>query len=383
MSAPYETIQSMGKGNRAKLHHYVPQGYLRGFATNQDRITAVPLDRSRSSFTTSVKNVAAQTHFHTVPGAAEPDGFEKVLSVVEGEVVEIIRRMEGGEFPLPEEDRMSLSYYLALQAVRGPDTRKTLERLKAKMVRVEIGTGGRENVTRWIKKNLGFDPSEEQAQRIWDEATQPGGPPITISIVDHIKHIIDTADHLAKYLVTRPWSLVRFDRRSLITCDAPVSLIRNANDDDPWSGVGFATAWGISVPITRKLGLLMSDPMVMIERFEAGDPKIQTIRTAVVSGSVDRVEAGTTAMERLFNEHTADSAREYIYCHPEDERFIPEELHGPTLINIDAGGFMDAEFDGKAWFPARARTVKEAGAEAPEPLDTGTPSETVVSRHAQ
>lgn len=352
-------ISTMGTGNTAKLHHYVPQGYLRGFATERERITAVPLDRTRSSFTTGVKNVAAQTHFHTVPGAEEPDGFEKILSVVEGQVVGIIRRMEAGEFPLPEEDRKSLSFYLALQAVRGPDTRKTIERLQAKMVRVEVGAGGRKNVKRWIKKNLGFDATEEQAQRIWDEATQPGGPPITIAVLDHIEHMVATAEHLAKYLVTRPWLLVRFDRRSLITCDAPVSLIRNPKDEDFWTGVGFGTAWGIAVPITRKLGLLMSDPMVMIERFAVDDPMIQKIRTAVVGGNVDRVEAGTTAMERLFNDYTAESAREYIYCHPDDERFAPNNLHEPTLINMDAGGFMDAEFDGEPRFPQVSRARAE------------------------
>ena len=61
------------------------------------------------------------------------------------------------------------------EGVRGPDTRKTLEDLRAKFVRVEIGDGGRKNVGNWVKKNLGFDPSAEQADRIWAEATQPGG----------------------------------------------------------------------------------------------------------------------------------------------------------------------------------------------------------------
>lgn len=225
-----------------------------------------------------------------------------------------------------------------------------MEHLQAKMVRVQVGAGGRANVGHWIRENLGFDATEEQEQRVWDEATQPGGPPLTIRVTDHINHMVETAEHLAKYLLTRPWSLVRFDRRSLITCDAPVSLIRSAKDDDFWGGVGFATAWGISVPLTRKIGLLMSDPMVMIERFEAGDPRIQTIRTAIVNGSADNVQEGTTAMERLFNEHTAGSAREYIYHHPEDERFVPDDLHEPTLINADLHGFTDAEFDGEPWF---------------------------------
>lgn len=357
----------MGNGNEAKLHHYVPQGYLRGFATQQDRITAIPLDRARAPFTTLVKNVAAQTHFHTVPGAEEPDGFERILSSVEGAAIEIVRRMEGGEFPLRQKDRESLSFYLALQAVRGPDTRRTMEHLQAKMVRFEVGAGGRANVKHWIKRNLGFDPTEEEEQRIWDEATQPGGPPLTIHVVDHINNMVETAEHLAKYLMTRPWSLIRFERRSLITCDAPVSLIRNPRDEDFWAGVGFATAWGISVPLTRKLGLLMSDPMIMVERLEVDDPRIQTIRTAVVSGDADNVQVGTTAMERLFNEHTAGSAREYVYHHPDDGQFVPDELHEPTLINMDVGGFMDTSFDGEPWFDRRDTPEQSPVAERTPP----------------
>jgi len=336
-------------GSIAKLHHYVPQSYLRGFATEKERITAIPLDRSRQSFTPSVKNVAAQTHFHTVDGLDEPDEFEKVLSGIEGEAVEIIRRLENGKFPLPEDDRWKLSFYIALQSARGPDTRKTIENLQAKIVRVEIGAGGRKNVNRWIKKNLGFEANDEQADRIWKEATQPGGPPITFSNLAHIQHMVQTAEHLMSYIATRPWTLVRFDRRSLITSDAPVSLIRNPKDE-PWEGVGFGTAWGISFPLTRKLGLLMSDPMVMLDQFEANDPRIQSIREAVLRGEADRVEKGTTAMEKLFNEHTAEHAREYLYRHPDDDKFVPDELHEPTLINMDAGGFMDAEFDGEPWF---------------------------------
>lgn len=162
--------------------------------------------------------------------------------------------------------------------------------------------------------------------------------------------MVETAEHLTKYLFTRPWLLVRFDRRSLITCDAPVSLIRNARDENRWEGVGLGTAWGIATPLTRKLGLLMSDPMVIIERLTADDPMIQRVRSAVVSGRLDRAETGTTAMERLFNDHTAESAREYIYCHPDDERFVPGELHEPRLVNIKLQGFTDAEFTGEPWF---------------------------------
>lgn len=348
-----------GQGNTAKLHHYVPQGYLRGFATEKGRIVALPLDRSRTSFTSSVRNVAAQTHFHTVDGLEEPDEFEKALSGVEGEAISIIGKLEESKFPLSESDRWMFSYYIALQSVRGPDTRKTMEHLRAKFVRVEIGAGGRKNVGNWTKKNLGFDPSPEQEDRIWAEATQPGGPPISFSNIAHIQHMVDMAEKLTPYFAARPWSIVQFEQRSLITSDAPVNLIPNPKDTAS-EGVGFMTAWGITFPLTRKLGLLMSDPMVMLDGLESDDSRVQELRVAIVRGEADRIQTGTTAMEKLFNEHLAHSAREYVYHHPEDTKFVPVGLPEPNLINMSAGGFMDAEFDEEPWFGSPApRKIKE------------------------
>lgn len=336
-----------GKKSTAKLHHYVPQGYLRGFATHQERVRVIPLDRSRPPYTPGVRNVAAQNHFHTVGEFEQPDAFEKALSEVEGQAVGIIRGFADGEFPPSEENRWAFAHYTALQSVRGPDTRMTTEHLRATMVRLEVGAGGRENVGTWISDNLGFDPTPEQEARIWDEATQPGGPPVGISNLAHIQNAVETALELTPHLATRPWTLVRFDRRSLITSDAPVSLVRRL-DDEPWEGVGFATAWGVTFPLTRKLGLLMSDPTAMLESPGADDPRVQQLREVVLTGRIDRIQPGTTAMEKLFNQHTAESAREYVFHHPEDERFVPADLPEPDLINIKpVGGLVDMDFDGE------------------------------------
>ncbi len=64
-------------GKDAKLHHTVPQFYLRGFADSQDRITTVhlPGDKSRTG---KVRKTAATNRFYSIDG--HPDGtdvFEK------------------------------------------------------------------------------------------------------------------------------------------------------------------------------------------------------------------------------------------------------------------------------------------------------------------
>ncbi|MCI7672669.1 MAG: DUF4238 domain-containing protein [Schaalia hyovaginalis] len=339
-----------GKKSTAKLHHYVPQGYLRGFATDQERIRVVPLDRSRQPYTPSVKNVAAQNHFHTVGELDESDAFEKVLSDFEGRALSIIRGFTNGEFPPSEEESWFFALYTALQSVRGPDARRMTEHLCATMVRLEVGIGGRKNVGTLIRENLGIDPTPEQENRIWNEATQPGGPSIGFSNLAHIQNAVETAIELTPYLAFRPWALVRFDQRSLITSDAPVSLVRRP-DDEAWEGVGFATAWGVTFPLTRRLGLLMSDPMAMLKGAGADETRVQKLRAMVLAGRMDRIQPGTTAMEKLFNNHTAESAREYVFHHPEDERFVPADLPEPDLINIKPmGGLVDMDFDGESLF---------------------------------
>lgn len=310
----------------------------------------VPLDPARKAFISSVKNVAAQTHFHTIDDPEEPDAFETALSGIEGEAIGIIGKFRRNEFPPSEEDRWTLSYYMALQSVRGPDARKTLEHLRAQIVRFEIGAAGRVSVGKWIKENCGFDPSPEQEGRVWADATQPDGPPIRFSNLAHIRHMIDMAEELTSYFAGRQWSLVRFERRALVTSDAPVSLIRDPQDDG-WDGVGFMTAWGITFPLTRELGLLMNDPTWMLEGLEPDGFRAQEIRAAVLRGKTDGIQIGTTAMEKLFNEHLAHSARQYIYCHPEDAKYVPDDLPEPELINVRAaGGLFDAEFNGEPWF---------------------------------
>ena len=151
----------MSGGNKlSKLHHYVPQAYLRGFGNDKSRIAVAPLDSSRKRFVSSARNIAAKKHFHTINELDEPDAFEKALSAVESEASKIIQSMLEDDFSLTEQDRWRFSYYMALQSVRGPDTRASIEHIAAEMTRIEIGAGGRKNVGRWIKDKIGVDASE-------------------------------------------------------------------------------------------------------------------------------------------------------------------------------------------------------------------------------
>lgn len=312
-------------GEVAKLHHTVPQFYLRGFANDAERITTVRLPGDRR-YTSRIKNTAATNHFYSIDG--HPDGtdvFETALSEMEGAAAAVLRVIEGGTWPLSEKQRGTLGTFMAVQSVRGPDHRRSMQYIAAQMAKLEVRVSGGENIQQWAKRTYGVELDDDEAKSVWQQATQPSGPPITISPRQHIAQMVNTAVKLLPSILGRPWTLSRFSRRSLITCDSPVGLI-SAEGSEPWQGVGFATAWGITFPLTRKLGLLMGDVKPMIE-FHYPVEKVR-------AGRLDSVESGTTATEKCINESTVRSASEYVYLHPDDVSFVPSLLPEPRLSNL-------------------------------------------------
>ena len=335
----------------AKRHRTVPQFYLRGFADGE-RIATVRLPGDQP-FVQSVRKAASEMNFYSIAGHEDgPDVFEKLLSSIEGEASRVFGHIADGTWPLEQEDRWTLAHFIALQAVRGPEQRRNMEHLAAQMARLEIGFGGRAGVQDWVARNRGVSVSKEQAALIWEQATRPEGPPIRMSPLTHLEQMAELSEAMLPYVAGRPWTLVRFDRRSLVTCDTPVGLVPHG-DSPAWSGVGFGTAWGVTYPLTRKLGLLMSDPMVLAEN---GVP-VDKVR----AGSYDHAEVGTTRMEKFFNESTIGSASLWVYYHPDDKKFVPEALPEPNPVTMRMSGGQD-EFSGE---PVFGKRDADSGSEDP------------------
>lgn len=332
----------MGAANRpvARRHHTVPRFYLRGFA-EQERIATVRLPGDQR-FVQSINDASVAKDFYAVAGHEDGDDvIEKILSDVEGATAEVFRTIANGTWPLSLDDRMSLGDFVALQVTRVPVQRRTMDHIAQQMLRLEIGAGGKPGLRQRLEQQ-GGEVTDELVETLWQQATRREGPPMERPKVEHIKQMIGLAGELHKYIVGRPWTLVQFDRRSLITSDAPVGLVRDAQAE-PWMGVGYMTAWGVTFPLTRKLGLLMSSPEPLIE---LEIPVEQTHE-----GAADTTRLGTTELERFFNHHTVVNASEWLFHHPEDEKFVPEQLPDSNRVTVAMSG-MDRDFDGEPWFAA-------------------------------
>lgn len=323
----------------------MPRFYLQGFA-EREQIATVRLPGDRR-FIQSVNDASVAKDFYAVEDHEDgADVIEKSLSSIEGGAAKVFKAIADRTWPLSLDDRMSLGYFVALQASRVPVQRRTMDHIAQQMLRLEVGAGGKSGLRQRLEQQ-GGEVTDDLVETLWQQAIRPEGPPIQWTKIEHIKEMIDLAGELHRYIVGRPWSLVRFDRRSLITSDSPVGLVRDPQEHPSHRGVGYMTAWGITFPLTRKLGLLMSSPDALIDR------KIPV--EDVHKGAADMNQPGTVKIEKFFNLHTVANASEWLFHHPADEKFVPEPLPEPTPVAVAMSG-IERDFDGEPWFTASEDT---------------------------
>ncbi len=119
---------------RAKLHHYVPQFYLRRFASKKGRIWVWDKTADKS-FSTTPKAIAAETDFYKLHDFArmgrDPLIMEKQFAGLEGNVSLITDQWihwlselsPNKKISIPAVNRKLVSLYIALQFFRTADTK--------------------------------------------------------------------------------------------------------------------------------------------------------------------------------------------------------------------------------------------------------------------
>lgn len=123
--------------NGPKLHHYVPQFYLRRFVGRDGNLWVWDKTKDRA-FASSPGSVAAETQFYRLHDfeavGHDPLTMEKQFSEIEGEVALITEQWLGWlsavalgeEIEIPEQNRKLVSLYIALQFLRTADTKEIL-----------------------------------------------------------------------------------------------------------------------------------------------------------------------------------------------------------------------------------------------------------------
>lgn len=307
--------------NVPRRHHTVPRFYLEGFSL-AGQVGTVELPGAKR-FSQSARKASTVTDFYLLGDPAQPgaSAFEESLSEVEGDAAAALRTILEGTWPLPQDQREAFGVFMLLQFLRGPNHRRQMQEMKAQLTRLDISLKGKAWMVGEFTRKLGRDLDPADIDRLWEQATRPEGPPVRVSALDHMQQIVDLVPKSIPYVLGRPWALVRFERKVLVTCDTPVVLVPSATAPE-WSGVGLMNAGGIVFPLARRLGLVLTDPLPLAER---GMSIID-----VVAGKADLELPPSASYARLFNHSMFSSARRHVFHHPHDGDVVPYDLPEPA-----------------------------------------------------
>ena len=131
----------------ARHHHYIPQGYLRGFAQRRGErqwyVHVTDLEQRRS-FQTNTRNVCGERDFMRINIAGHaPDRVEKELAAFEKKSIEAIRRVAAGRKFEGEDGNLTMNL-MALLAVRSPEMRESMrefhERIAKRVMDLSLAT---------------------------------------------------------------------------------------------------------------------------------------------------------------------------------------------------------------------------------------------------
>lgn len=302
---------------RTKRQHTVSKFYLRGFASDTGTVMRYDL-AERKAVPLSLNDASVVNDFYsvTLPDGSLSDIFEKLFSEIEGDASAALEAVLDGDWQLRGLAREGLANWFALQYLRSEQIRAEQTHIASEMIRLLVGISGKEALRKKIQRAEGRSVGDEELDREWADLTKEGGPKIQSNVEQHIDTIMSLVPGTAAYFYDSHWTVVRFQRRSLVTADSPVTL--HAEEDHPaYMGVGIFNAGLFAVPLSRRT-VMTIQPRYRLEEYgwerEFG---------LTVDQVPDFEIPGTTKQSWSFNQAAVLGARRFIYHHPDDAPLGP------------------------------------------------------------
>ena len=246
---------------KTKRHHLVPQFYLRRFADQKERVSAKRLSTNQN-IKTHVKNAAVESGFYTILQDDLPDNFiEEGLADVEGAAERVFRSLDQGAFSLTEEDRLTISLFIAVQYTRTRDWRERYfclgDFIARMLIDLQVHGAIQSDNPEGALSTLGLDPDVDVPTLVEIQKELPN-----LRLEPHqnqvVKDMFKIAIELAPLLLNRNWCVLTSRKRAFLTCDRPVTLYRESASPEDHRGIGFLTASEIYFPIDSYKSLALT-----------------------------------------------------------------------------------------------------------------------------
>lgn len=216
--------------NKPKLHHYVPQFYLRRFAAGKKRHILCHKRDKVDPITMTVRNAAAETGFYDVEledGTVSKE-IEIKLAELEDKVKPMFEMLVNSGAMLTGADRNTFAYFMAMQKVR------------TRLQRIE-----QESIIPAMIDALGVDKSQLRFD-------------IDFTQNEHIEMMIDLSVRLAPIIAERHWVVLKSLNHDFITSDNPFVYHTPDEFRSKHLGTGLGNALEIYFPLGPKHALLLS-----------------------------------------------------------------------------------------------------------------------------
>jgi hypothetical protein len=298
----------------ARRQHVVSNFYLKEFSDEANLVSRMVLPGiDRKVMATNNAAVVKDFYTLTLPDGTASDAFEQMLGKIENGAARSLRAVvHGGVWPIAGEQRQMLAAWIALQYLRSEAIRDSHTETKAQMIRLAVGISGKEALRQLISRCEGRSVDDHELNFEWDDITKPSGPDLTGDPSVHVHTLLRLWVPTSARLVDSPWTLFRFNRRCLATSDNPVFLSKSV-DHPEQLGVGVANAAGFTVPLSRRVGLVIGPR-------DSRHPDMQI--------------PGSTVWAKLFIDGVAHNARRYLYHHPSDDPFAGINLPDQRLAQM-------------------------------------------------
>lgn len=145
----------------ARIHHYVPQLYLRGFCADAKRRKLFVVDGvDKTTFVTRPRNVAAERDLNRVElEGLEPDFLEKGFAEFDAEVSIAIERTCDKRTFREENDRALILSLVSLLALRNPRHREMVNDWQSQVSKMIIQTS-MATPERWARQLRRLQPPD-------------------------------------------------------------------------------------------------------------------------------------------------------------------------------------------------------------------------------
>jgi hypothetical protein len=220
--------------SEARLHHYVPQFYLRGFARpgggKFPKVSVFDLERW-TQYDTSIRNVGGVRDFNRVEVQnVAPDAVETAYSALETQFQQAIGRIDASR-TFEGEDRIWVLNLIALLAIRNPTMRAIWSDVQTKMTKSIVGmtldTRERWEATKAKMQAAGQSVNENVSYDQLKEFFDRGEYDVEVATEHHIRMEMVGVNAILPFLVERHWLMLVADEHTgpFVTSNHPVTLI--------------------------------------------------------------------------------------------------------------------------------------------------------------